>query len=601
MSSGRRPLGRTVRLVGRAVRLVHRADPRLLRYAAAAQLVAGLGAGAQLLAARHVLDGLLDAPGGGWWRHVLPAIATFAVVALVVAVAAQAQTALSRLLTEHAIRHVSEDILRTAAGVDLLVFEEPSFYDRLRRAQEQGVVAPLRVVGGLTSLVAAVVGALGLFAAVTAIQPLLAPFVVLAYLPLWIVSARNSRAIYAFTFGNTPGDRARFALEEVLTGRDTAKEVRAFALYPFLLGRWQRLYDVRLGGARAVVRAQLRRSVLAAGLAALLTAGTFAVLAALVAAGRLDVAGAIAAAVGVQQLGARLDAVGTGVNLLYESALFLDDLATFVDGAPAPAGTDRAAAPPAFGTLRTEAVTFVYPGAARPALDGVDVEIRAGEVVALVGVNGSGKTTLAKVLCGLYPPAAGRVTWDGTDVATWSPASVRDRVAVIFQDFARYHLSAADNIGAGRPERAGELPGIAAAARAAGAHGFLAALPAGYDTPLSREFEGGTDLSGGQWQRVALARAFFRDAPFVVLDEPTAALDPRAEQDLFAGMRDLCAGRAVLLISHRFSTVRSADRIYVLDAGRVVESGSHAELMARGGRYAELYTLQSSLYADELS
>jgi ABC-type multidrug transport system fused ATPase/permease subunit len=227
------------------------------------------------------------------------------------------------------------------------------------------------------------------------------------------------------------------------------------------------------------------------------------------------------------------------------------------------------------------------------------MEIRAGEVVALVGENGSGKTTLAKMLSGLYRPDKGAILWDGIDVATVDPEWLHDRVAVLFQDFARFMLSAKENIGLGRVSRIEEIEAIVAAAERSGADPFIREWETGYDTILGPVFVGGKDISIGQWQRIALARAFFRDAPLVILDEPTAALDARAEHDLFDRMRELFEGRAVLLISHRFSSVRSADRIYVLHEGEIVESGTHAELMRLGGRYAELFSMQAKAYFPE--
>jgi ATP-binding cassette subfamily B protein len=226
----------------------------------------------------------------------------------------------------------------------------------------------------------------------------------------------------------------------------------------------------------------------------------------------------------------------------------------------------------------------------------VSLRIRAGEVVALVGENGSGKTTLAKLLACLYTPSQGHIRWDGTDAGEVDRDELRRAVAVIFQDFLHYHLPARDNIGLGRHEAVDDLDAIRRAAVQADADGFVEALPDGYGTMLGPEFLAGTDLSIGQWQRMALARAFFRDAPFVILDEPTAALDPRAEHELFKRIRVLLAERTVLLISHRFSSVRSADRIYVLDGGRIVESGTHEQLMDHQGPYAELFTLQASAY-----
>jgi len=239
-------------------------------------------------------------------------------------------------------------------------------------------------------------------------------------------------------------------------------------------------------------------------------------------------------------------------------------------------------------------ISKTYPGVV--ALDHVGLSVSRGEVIALVGENGSGKTTLAKLMAGLYQPDAGQVSWDGVDLAGIDPDLLHRQVAVIFQDFVRYHLPARDNIGLGRAEALGDLAAIRDAARFSGVDSVLLGLPSGYDTMLGPEFEGGTDLSVGQWQRVALARAFFRDAPFVILDEPTAALDPRAEHELFGRIRELLVGRTVLLISHRFSSVREADRIYVLESGRVTEHGTHQQLMAASGTYSELFTLQARSY-----
>ncbi|HET9650272.1 MAG TPA: ABC transporter ATP-binding protein [Microlunatus sp.] len=226
----------------------------------------------------------------------------------------------------------------------------------------------------------------------------------------------------------------------------------------------------------------------------------------------------------------------------------------------------------------------------------VDLELRSGEIVALVGENGSGKTTPAKLLAGLYTPGEGIISWDGVDVLTYRPSSLRERVTIVFQDFVRYALTAAENIAVGRVADSPDADQVRSAARSAGIETAIDELPHGFDTVLSRTFVGGRDLSGGQWQRVALARSFYRDAPLVILDEPSAALDPRAEHALFTTLRDSLRGRTALFISHRFSSVRGADRIYVLHHGRVVESGNHEELLRRDGRYADLYRLQSDAF-----
>jgi ATP-binding cassette subfamily B protein len=452
-------------------------------------------------------------------------------------------------------------------------------------------------VEGLSGLAGAAVGIAGVAVALLALQPWLVPLVLSAAVPLLIAAARGGELMFGFRRRMTEIERRRNYLYMLLSGKDAAKELRAFGLGGFLRERFDRLYDQHLAELRTVARRRLRLSLLGNLVTTVVLAGIVASLLVLALGGQIGLAEAGTAAGAVFVLGERLMNAVFSAGMLYESSLFIEDFTSFVAMAPqVEAGRSRQEAPLGFRRLQVEEVSFTYPSATTPALNGVSMEIGAGEIVALVGENGSGKTTLAKLLCRLYLPQRGRVLWDGVDTAAADPDGLRRSVAVIFQDFLHYSLPASENIGMGHHQRIDDAEAVRGAALHAGADDFLAQLPDGYETVLGPEFEGGKELSVGQWQRVALARAFFRDAPFIILDEPTAALDARAEHELFESIRTLCRGRSVLLISHRFSSVRSADRIYVLDGGRVVESGSHDQLMALGGRYADLFTLQASAY-----
>lgn len=586
------------RLLRIALRLLWEADRKTLVFGAVLQIVAGLGFAVQLLVANQLLRQLLK-PGVD--RGDLPTLVGLLVLSGAIlaglSFAATAQAGVRKLLGERVVRHVQRLILDTAASVDVIDFEDATFYDRLQRAQQQGVPTPLMISGSLLEASAGAVGVVAIGIALLVINPLLVPLVFLGAVPAWLATSKASQELYSFSYGNTPNDRMRGALTEVVTRRGNADEVRAFDLYGYVREQWERLYAERIDKAATMVRGQLVRLGLASALSAVAQTGVFALLAYLFVTDRIDLAAAATAAFAAQQLGSRLLALAGSAAVIYENVLYLDDFDGFVrlrdsekdraPGLPTPATFER---------LTGRGLSFTYPNTDTPALREVDVEIRAGEVVALVGENGSGKTTLAKVLTGLYRPQDGQVLWDGTDISELDATTFRQRVAVIFQDFVRYPFNVADNVGIGDVARLNDRAAIAAAAAAAGATEIIENLPQGLETVLGKQFDGGTDLSVGQWQRIALARAFFRSAPLLVLDEPTAALDPRAERALFDSMRDLSRGRTVLMISHRFSSVRAADRILVLENGRVTEQGSHHELMALGGQYAELFNLQASAY-----
>ncbi|MBZ6476395.1 ABC transporter ATP-binding protein [Streptomyces griseocarneus] len=499
-----------------------------------------------------------------------------------------------RTLAAYVDRHVIALVLRAAARAELPQFEEPGFHDRLQRAVFASRSQPAMVVSTMAALLQAALTA----AAVTAVFALMAwwllPFAVLCSLPA-LRAARNERnARYGLHHDLAENRRVRDYLEHLLTGRDEAKEIRALDLGPLLHSRWDEAYRQEIHGTATLIGTHMRRRITArlAG-----DAGTGIVIFCvwwLVQAHRMGLSTAVAGLMGLWLLSNRVQAVGGMLNNVGESILYLRDLRLFAAlGAVHPTAR-HTSDPLPFGGLRAEHIGFSYPGSATPALRDVSITLDKGEVVALVGSNGSGKTTLSKILAGLYRPDTGVLLQGDSPVDDLDP--LRRQTTVVFQDFTRYKLRAVDNITFGRPEESPDRQRAVYAAHHAGAADFLEHLPADYDTLLGKEFTGGVDLSGGQWQRLALARAFYRDSPFVILDEPTAALDPQAEADLFAHIRDLFAGRTVLLISHRFSSVRHADRIYVLEDGRVSEEGTHESLMRRDGTYAHFFRLQASAF-----
>jgi ABC-type multidrug transport system fused ATPase/permease subunit len=582
-----------------SIKLVWSAGRNTFLLTSALSLLAAVGIAVQLFVGKAVLDAVLGAGGDVQLSELVPALAALVAVTVALDLARAVQAEQSRVLGELVGRRAIDRVLDVSTRIDLLAFESPEFYDRLQRARAQGPFRALQTVNGLLGILSALVAGAGLVIALVALQPLLLPFVVIGYIPLWIVATLNTRDLYHFTRGMTPNERQRNYLQSVLMGRNPAKEVRAFNLASFLRVRYDRLYDERIDELRKLARRRTGRSLLGSLAQSAVTVGTIAMLSWLYVSNRMSLAAAGTAVFGLYQLANQLRNLNFSATSLYEATLFIRDYSSFLTlepGVEAAQGTRPA--PKGFERLSVEGVSFTYPESSRPAVDGVSLEIRRGEIVALVGENGSGKTTLAKMLAGLYRPETGRIRWDDVDLSTVDVNELRRSVAVIFQDFERYLLPARENVGLGRKERIEDSDAIIEAARRADADEFLSTLPEGYETMLGREFSGGFDLSIGQWQRVALARAFFRDAPFVILDEPTASLDARAESRLFERMHELLEGRSVVLISHRFSSVRSADRIYVMHEGRIVEEGSHDALMAEESLYAELFTLQARAYVE---
>jgi ATP-binding cassette subfamily B protein len=578
-----------------AVKLVWRADRRGLLLVVGSQFGSALVLAGIVLLVRHVLDDAiaLRTGSGEVGVQLIPVLAGAVALGTIGGVVRNLGNARQRVLALMVDRHIVGVVLHAATRTELPEFETPLFQDRLQRAVFASRTQPAQVITAMVAAIQAFVTVAAVFAVLAVLAWWLVPFALIAALPVARAARDERRAGYGLNHGLAENRRVRQYLERLLTGWQEAKEIRSLHLGDTLRARWDTQYGAEIAGTVAMNRTHQRRKTLARVVGDLMTMTVIGLVWWQVVTGRIGLATAVAVLAALWQLSLRMQMVGALMHGLGESILYLTDLRSFEgDGRVVPAPPT----PDVFRGISAGGLTFRYPGATRDALTDVDLTIRPGEIVALVGANGSGKTTLTKILAGLYRPDDGDLRHGGHPVT--DPALLRGLSAVVFQDFVRYRLTALDNIAFGRPELPADRQWATAVAGQVDAHDMLQRLPKGYDTPLSREFTDGADLSGGQWQRLALARAFYRNAPFVILDEPTAALDPQAEAELFAHIRQLFVGRTVLLVSHRFSTVRGADRIYVLDAGRVIEHGSHDALMAFDGDYARLFRLQADAYLE---
>ena len=519
---------------------------------------------------------------------------------------ARLSSLLESLLGDRFANRTSVRLMEHAATLDLAMFEDPAFYDQLERARRQttgrvGLFTQLLGMGQDALTLASLVATLAAF------DPRLLVLLAATVLPGVLGEAHFAALGYSLLFRWTPERRRLDYLRYVGASDRTAKEVQLFGLAPWLVARYRALADRFDADNR---RLAVRRSAAGALLGLVGTAGyygAYALVLARAAAGAISL-GTLTFLAGAFARGRDLLArLLSGASDVAEQALYLRDLFAFFEMRPtitSPPDARPVPSPVRQGFV-FEDVGFRYPGSERWAVRHLDLTIAAGERVALVGENGAGKTTITKLLARLYDPTEGRILLDGVDLREYDLAGLRAAVGVIFQDFVRYDLPFEENIGVGQVEALAEsngepAPPIVAAADRSLAASLLPRLPAGYRQMLGRRFEDGVDLSGGEWQKVALARAYLRDAELLVLDEPTAALDARAEYEVFVRFSELVRGRMAVLISHRFSTVRMADRIVVLrggpEGGTVAEEGAHEALLARGGLYAELFELQAAGY-----
>jgi ATP-binding cassette subfamily B protein len=482
--------------------------------------------------------------------------------------------------------------------VDLEYYENPQYFDTLHRAQQEGPYRPTQIINGLIRLGQNSISLLAIAGLLLTFHWLIALILFLAAIPGILVRVKHSGRIYQWQRERTSVERKASYFNWLLTGDVHAKEIRLFGLGDLIIRGFSDMRKKLRSEKLKITRQRSTAELVAQASATLAVFGSFGFIA------YRTVQGGITLGDMVMYFGAFQRGLGYlrgmlgGLADLYESNLFLSNLYEFLDLEPKvkePTHPSPVPRPMRQGII-FDHVSFQYPTSHKMVLQDISLSIDPGEVVALVGENGSGKTTLIKLLCRLYDPVAGSITLDDIDLRQFETSALRREITVIFQDYAKYHLTARENIWFGNVEVPNEKEQIMMAACYANVEDLIAKLPKGYETILGKWFEDGEELSVGEWQKVALARAFMREAQIMVLDEPTSALDAKSEYEVFRGFKRLMEGRSAILVSHRFSTVRMADRIYVLEDGTITESGSHQELMERAGKYAQLFEKQAQSY-----
>jgi ATP-binding cassette subfamily B protein len=587
----------------RAMELVWTTNRQLTVALAVLTLLAGVLPAAMAWVGALIIDAVLAATktvqdlGDSSMTRVFTLVA---IEALIVAALAGAQRGISlcqALLRAQLGQRVNVMILDKALTLDLAQFEDAEFYDKLTRARREASSRPLSLVIRTFGLAQNMVSLLSYGVLLVQFSPWAVAVLLVAGLPAFFAETKFSGEAFRLFRWRSPETRMQMYLETVLAREDHVKEVKLFGLGPLLLDRYRDIFHRLYKADRALAIRRDGWGFVLGLIGTLALYGAYAWIAVAAVASRITLGQMTMYLMLFRQGQSAVSAILTAIGGMYEDNLYLSTLYEFLETPVAIPGASNVRGPQPDDGVRFEGVSFTYPGGSQPALTDIDLHILPGESVALVGENGSGKTTLIKLLTRLYRPDQGRILLDGMDLNDWQEGALRQRIGVIFQDFSRYQLLVGENIGVGDVRHFGDQERWREAAGKGMADSIVENMPAGYDTQLGKWFKDGQELSGGQWQKIALSRAFMREeADILVLDEPTAAMDAAAEARIFEHFRRLTQNRIAILISHRFSTVRMASQIVVIENGKIIERGNHRDLMQLNGHYAHLFSLQAAGY-----
>jgi ATP-binding cassette subfamily B protein len=585
----------------RVLRLIWDASPSLVMGMAFIMLLQGVTPLATVIIARLLIDGALQGIMYGTIQPVvLPAILQL-VVNLINRFCMRLHATLQILLNHRLSDHMTLLILRKASTLDLTFFENAEFYDRLTRARQEVINKPLLLIVQLFSLGSSLVTTIVMLGLLFQLSWWLALVALVVPIPSFLADSRYGLRNYWRALWQSPRKRQQLYIVDLLTTDTYNKEIKQFNLTHFFTERYHVLSDQMYQEDKQLQAKHICISLLWSLLPMLASAGLYFYVAFQAIQRRISLGALTQYTIAINEVSRNCQGMLDSLSEIYEYHLFINTLFDFLAYEPqivAPAHPAHLEIPVGTEGLDIEFhnVSFTYPGKSEPVLKNISFTLHAGESVALVGQNGVGKTTLVKLLTRLYNPDEGEILIGGCNIKEYDPHELREQIGVIFQDYVKYHMTAGENIGIGRVTEIENHTLVDSAARKSGADRIIARLDKGYDAMLGRRFEQGVDLSGGEWQKLALARAFMRDTPILILDEPTSALDAQAEYDIFQSFRHLTAGRTVIFVSHRFSTVRLADRIFVIEQGHIIESGSHQELLDLRGKYTELFNLQAEAY-----